>query len=300
MGQQSKIRTARQVDDPVQLTASYRMSALDRALLDEEIRATQQHLVDSLINGLVATWSILDTSSISVAAGDVVASASSALGTVTRVTSSVLTSAGMGAGLVLRAATPGSPVWLAQFGRVLQSSAITGLASGSAGAVRINATTGRLERVASLGSSDYPAGFVDAVGNLQLAFMPTGIVGTGGGGGGGGVSWQDGTDAAYTITWTSGKSETKVTIPALTASRTWKFPAAPSDGDVVTLADLLGHYVTAAGSGFAIAMQGNAGTEHVFAEGADKGTSYSVPAALLGDGALSFTYRASNTSWNLA
>lgn len=114
----------------------------------------------------------------------------------------------------------------------------------------------------------------------------------------GAAAWQTGTDAAYTVTGTSG--EQIVIIPALTASRTWKLPASPTDGMSVTLFDRVGAYVTASGSGWAITVQGNAGTEHVFAEGADKGTSYAVPVALLGDSSVRFVYHAATTSWEMA
>lgn len=131
--------------------------------------------------------------------------------------------------------------------------------------------------------------WVDALQTMQH-LIETFAAGTAG-------AWQDGTDAAYTIVGTLGQQS--VTIPALTASHTWKFPANPTDGMRVKLCDLVGHYLTAGGSALALTMQGNAGTEHIFAEGADKGTTYAVPHPLLDNGSVEFEYRASNTSWNM-
>lgn len=117
--------------------------------------------------------------------------------------------------------------------------------------------------------------------------------------------WNDGTDAAYTVPASSGTQN--VTIPALTASRAWKLSnATAADGMRVTLDDsgyslsTSGHYTQAAASSFTITVSGFSGTEHIYAEGKDQGTSYVVPAALLGNGRLSFEYRASDSTWHLA
>lgn len=220
MSAQSKIRTARQVDDPVKLTASWRMNAAERAFIDEQIRATEQHVVDSLVNGLIATWAILDTSSAAVAAGDNVCSASNALGTVTRATAAALGFAGAGAGVVLRAAAPGSPVWIAQLGRILQSTSITGLAVGAQGPVRINTTTGRLEKVAALTTADYPAGYVDSAGNLSLLLAPLGSFG----GAPANPFLHEVVDADYTVTETSGT--VILAFSSLSLPRTIHLPAA--------------------------------------------------------------------------
>lgn len=114
-------------------------------------------------------------------------------------------------------------------------------------------------------------------------------------GGSAGVTWLLGTDAAYQPTAARGRQI--IVIPTFTANHTWKFPAAPQDGDQIELYDRTGVMAT---SGFVLSMQGAAGTEHVFAEGADKGTLYAVPNALLGNGSVVFTYRNTSTTWEMA
>lgn len=118
------------------------------------------------------------------------------------------------------------------------------------------------------------------------------------------VTWHDGTDAAYTVP--SASLAHNVTIPALTASHAWKLSnATAADGMRVTLDDsgysgsTSGHYTQAAASSFTITVSGFNGTEHIYAEGKDQGTSYVVPAALLGNGRLAFEYRASDSTWHL-
>ena len=125
------------------------------------------------------------------------------------------------------------------------------------------------------------------------------------GGGSGTASWLDGTDTAYTVAAATGVQN--VRIPALTANRAWKLSnAAASDGMRVTLDDsgysgsTSGRYTQAGIAGYAITVSGFNGTEHIYAEGKDQGTSYAVPAALLGNGRLAFEYRSSDSTWHLA
>lgn len=199
------------------------MTAIDRALIDEQIRATQQHVVDDLINGTIATWFLLDTTSAAVVAGDVIVNASSPLSTVTKATTGALALAGGGIGVVLAGATPGSPIRVAVFGQVAPS--VTSLAAAT-GMVRINTSTGRLQKVTSLTAGDYPAGFVDNQGNLTLGFAPQF---TAGGPTGGFTNVYTPTGAG-TTTITDIVGRILVCISGITGPIMIAFPSAPGVG----------------------------------------------------------------------
>jgi hypothetical protein len=161
----SKILTDLGVDDPVSLGARYRHDAHDRRSIDNQIRGVQQLLVDLLIKGVHATYARLAASSAAVVVGDNVCLASQGGATeptVTKAVAAALTNAFGGAGVVLKAASPGGMVLIANAGML--SPSVTGLASGSPGHVIINTTTARCQRVASVGGSDYAVGKVDNTG----------------------------------------------------------------------------------------------------------------------------------------
>jgi hypothetical protein len=164
----STITTQRTVDPPVQLTADYQLDATDRRYLDDQIRGTQQHLVESLINGQIASWWELSGSSDPLLAGDVFCAYGDPTGRiVTKATATPLGAAGRALGIALIPAAAGASVRGIVLGTV--EAAVTGLAAGAAGAVRVNTTTARPERLAGgFTPGDYPLGFVDASGTLSL------------------------------------------------------------------------------------------------------------------------------------
>lgn len=164
----SKITTHLAVDDALVMDANYRFNPTDRRYVDDQIRGIEQHLVDALIRGRHGSWYTLDGASAAVIAGDTVCMASTSTGTVTKSSVSALGNAKSAAGIVIYAANPGGYVFVA-FGGTL-SPTITGLAA-TAGYVRVNTTTSRCERVASLASTDYGLGYVDAAGWLQVGAL---------------------------------------------------------------------------------------------------------------------------------
>jgi hypothetical protein len=115
-----------------------------------------------------------------------------------------------------------------------------------------------------------------------------------GGGGGGGVTWQLGTDTAYTVTGTSGTQF--VVIPTLTAARVWTAPTAPTDGMQFGLDDRNSVLVDA-GNTLSVTTAG--GTDHFIIGGVDKGTTWQVPASLFKGGMPVLTRRALSSTWEL-
>lgn len=164
----SKITTQLAVDGPLQQTSSYRFNARDRQYIDDQARGAQQHLVDSLIRGRLATYFTLDTGSEAVAAGDVVCLASSLIVApyVTKATALALSKAKSITGVVVYPTLPGGNVLVA-VGGVLPP-AITGLAANAAGFVKVNTTTARCEMAAGYMAGDYGVGSVDGNGFLQV------------------------------------------------------------------------------------------------------------------------------------
>ncbi|HEU4729982.1 MAG TPA: hypothetical protein VFT22_18925 [Kofleriaceae bacterium] len=165
------------MDPPVQLDAKFRYDINDRAYLDGQIRAVEQHLVDLVIGGTTGTWFFLDSGSAAVVAGDCVCSAAinSSPRNVTKAVAAALASAGCVLGVVLVAASPGSFVKVATGGTL--PSTLTGLGAASAGPVRVNTTTARCQAVSPLGSADYPVGTQDAQGNLRFLSVAVGAAG---------------------------------------------------------------------------------------------------------------------------
>lgn len=168
MANESLITAALEVDPALVQSAGYRMDSNDRAYLDAQNRGVQQHLVDSLIRGVVASWFQVHGSSAELAPGDVfclAGSSSAGVPLVTLATSGALATSFAPMGVALMAAAPGAKVRGAVAGVV--PAAITGITSG--GRVRVGAD-GAAELIGGVGyeSADYPLGFADASGNLTL------------------------------------------------------------------------------------------------------------------------------------
>ena len=148
-----------QLDAPLVQDAGYEFDKFDRAYIDDQARSLQQQMLLCLLLGVVATWTTLDASSAAVAIGDGLWSSSATSGTVTRTTGT-----GPIAGIALTAAAPGARVCYAVAG--ILPAAVTGLATGAAGYVRL--VSNRCQKVAALGPGDVGVGYVDALGQLTL------------------------------------------------------------------------------------------------------------------------------------
>ncbi len=166
----TKITDSLEVDDAIVQSADWRLDAPAVQRMDAEILGCEQHLVDSLLSGVVCSWFKLDSGSAAGAAGDVVclAASSSSARAVTLATTGALAAAGL-----VGAANPGAPTRVAMLGAL--APAITGLAAGSLRFVRV--TANRCEAVASLTTGDYAVGSLDSAGNLHVSTA----VGSGGG-----------------------------------------------------------------------------------------------------------------------
>lgn len=166
---QTKIRSQLAVDEPLAMAAGYQFDRADRRYIDDQVRGCEQHLVESLLSGVIATWfRVAPEQETGLAVGDVAcAAAQSATRSrdVVLATSANLSAAGGAAGVVLVAASAGAYVLVAVGG--ILSAGVTGLGP-QPGAVRVS-STGRCERVASLAAGDYPIGMADAAGNLLVA-----------------------------------------------------------------------------------------------------------------------------------
>lgn len=177
MAGQSQITTALRPDAPLVQNAGYQLDGVDRQKIDDQIVGCQQHLADSLINGVIASWFTVDGASVALGEGDVFCLASTTTGSVTLATPSAMATAGIVLGIALQAAGPGSKVRGAIAGLV--SASYTALASGASGVARLS-TTGRVQVVASYVLGDCPLGFVDAAGWLTLVrAYPIGSVNVG-------------------------------------------------------------------------------------------------------------------------
>ncbi len=161
----SKITTELTVDDALAMSATWRFTTAERRYIDDQVRGCQQHLAAGLINGVLGTWFDLAGSSDDVIAGDSVCLAS-ADGTVTKALAADLANAGGTTGIVLVAAPSGSKVFVAVGGHI--SPTLTGLDTGSPGAVIVNPSTSRPEYAASVVPGDYPIGFVDNAGFMTI------------------------------------------------------------------------------------------------------------------------------------
>jgi len=242
------------VDNPVSQDATYRYTNFDRSYLDSQIRGSETHLVQSLIGGATCTWVFLDGGSAAAVVGNVVCLAGTATGTVTLATTTPLANAGSALGICMTAANPGSWVRVARGGFVPPS--ITQLpTSANSLYAKVNVSTATVTTAASLFSTDYPLGTVDAVGNLNMLpqFTPLG--------------------ASAAVAWTTINSNTTVTTGQSGARfrtdttggtlNTITLPAAPTDGCTYQFVDATGqwfaHNLTINGNGKNIVNPANIG-----------------------------------------
>lgn len=175
----SKITTDLAVDAPLTAAELATFGPTDRQKIDDQVRGCEQHLVDSLLSGVVCTWVDLVGSSDPVQAGDCGVSALNATSprAMTRLDSSAIGNAGGVHCVFLYAATPGSRVRAAIAGRLPPS--VTGLAA-LAGVAVASPTTGRIVRQSAAMPSDYPIGLVDSAGILTLLLGQPQTVAAGG------------------------------------------------------------------------------------------------------------------------
>jgi len=169
----SKIRTELQPDDPLVQNADYRFDEFDRAFIDEQIRACQEHLATLLLNSAVATWLPLDGASAALAAGDCVCASAGpvAVPTITQALPAALAAAGTVLGIALRGAAPGSRALVALSG--VLASTITGLAPVQSPNRYVRCSqNARCERVPKFLANDFPIGAVTNTGLLTLIPMP--------------------------------------------------------------------------------------------------------------------------------
>lgn len=174
---ESNIKTSLTVDDPIELTATYKFTREDRRYLDNQIRAIQQVLVDSLMTGVVETYCQLYAASEDVEPGDCVCLISrSADGRpiVTKALEAALEDAGAVFGIATVSATGGGDFRVAIAGSLPPT--VTDLEPDQ-GFVRVDISTARCEMVVALAGDDFPVGVVDSSGQLAIQF------GVGGGGG---------------------------------------------------------------------------------------------------------------------
>jgi hypothetical protein len=166
--QLSKIRTNLTVDDPLVQDADYRFDELDRAYIDEQVRACETHLAALLLNGVHATWLWLDAASAALSPGDCVCLSSSpaSVATVTTATPAALAQAGSVLGVALLAAPPGARTMIALRGALAPT--LTGLSQTGPMFVRCGVTA-RAERVAKFTAADFPLGSAPQTGFLHLA-----------------------------------------------------------------------------------------------------------------------------------
>lgn len=153
------------VDPALVQDANYKFGRVDRRYIDDQIRAIEQLLVDSLINGKHGSYYDLDGSSPALIAGDCVCLASSPDGTVTKALTTPLIDAGAVLGVVINAASPGGKVFVA-FGGTIPPS-ITGLPTSSPGFAKVDPATARL--VFDAAAVGYTVGTVDNAGWLQIS-----------------------------------------------------------------------------------------------------------------------------------
>jgi hypothetical protein len=165
MAPQSRFRTDLVPDPRYQPSANRPFGEADRVLIDEQIGACQYHLSTALLNGVVATWFVVDSALRELKKGDVACRLHAASRpVVTLATEPALQAAGLPLGIVLQGAPGGGRALVALEGLV--DSTITGL-MGESGLVRVS-PNGRAERVNAYAEGDFPLGFVDEQGWLAL------------------------------------------------------------------------------------------------------------------------------------
>lgn len=217
---ESKLLSELRVDDPIPVNANYKFGPADREYIDAQIRTIQQVLVDQMLKVRHGSYFDLAGSSGAASAGQAVCLAGGTDGQVTLCTTSSIATAFVAVGIVVSAASPGGKVFVAHSGLLPPS--ITGLAAGAAGYVRVNLTTSKLERVASLSGGDIAVGVVDSAGWMLISPISS----TGGGGGGSAVGefTQAMADTNQTVSPTNAANAIITTTGVLTADRTLTLP----------------------------------------------------------------------------
>lgn len=157
------------VDPPLTSAQAAVFTPAQRQYIDAQIRGCQQHLVDSLLSGVVCTWVDLDAGSAAVTKGQCGCSALDASNPrkVTKVTPSAIAAAGGACCVFLSAASPGSRVRAAIAGRLPPS--VTGLpASAGTAIVNPNWATIDADLTGCVMPTEYPIGTIDSAGVLTL------------------------------------------------------------------------------------------------------------------------------------
>ena len=167
----SRLRTDLVPDEPLVQDADYRLDDVDRAHMDDQIRACQEHLATTVLNGVVATWVRVDGASDALAQGDGVclAAADAGFATITKAFPAALAAAGAVFGVALRAAPPGARALIAIAGVLVPSVAV--VPPGSGRFVRCGANA-RAERVVKFTPNDFPLGTATSSGFLALRPLP--------------------------------------------------------------------------------------------------------------------------------
>lgn len=174
-GKPTALATSISVDDALVQGATYQFDGIDRQYIDTQIRAVQQHLVDSVLRGVHATWIRLDGASAAGAAGDVVCLVGSSTATeptVTRAVTGALAGGGGVYGVLLRASAPGALALVAGPGSILPPT-LTGLPGSGGRFAYVNGATARLARTSSLTGTEYVVGTCDAPGWLAVNVQPS-------------------------------------------------------------------------------------------------------------------------------
>lgn len=162
---QSRFRADLTPDARYKPSADRPFGEADRVLLDEQIGACQAHLSAALLNGIVATWLVVDGACKELKKGDVACRVASAQGrTITLATQPALKAAGFPIGIVLQGAPAGGKALVGLEGLV--DPTLSGLGP-KAGPVRVS-SAGRPERVSSYAQGDFPLGMADERGWLAL------------------------------------------------------------------------------------------------------------------------------------
>jgi len=160
-------------DEPLVQDADYRFDDVDRAYIDDQIRACQEQLAALLLNSVVATWVRLDGSSDPLVPGDCVCLAPTDAGfaAVTKALPASLAAAGAVFGIALLAVPPGGRALIALRG-VLRP-AVTGVGAQNVANrfIRCSATA-RCERVTKFVANDFPVGTAAPSGFVNLVPLP--------------------------------------------------------------------------------------------------------------------------------
>jgi hypothetical protein len=219
---QSKLLTDLVMDDPVETDADYRMDEDDRRFIDNEILACEQHLVELVLPGYLASYLTLDGGSAALAKGDCFTVGPT--GTAFKSDSSAV----VVDGIAPAAVSPGAKFRGIKIGVI--SPVITGLSTGSNGWVRLNGSTGRCELLTTpIGFGDIPLGwstlgwltFLPRAKNLAEIIPPTNVG-----------------DTNKTVA--NDGTEFVIAMGTRTAPRTVTLPASPPVGFRVVVIDASG------------------------------------------------------------